>query len=147
MEWLQYWPIAVALLGGWLWQNCVHELSHLIAVWYYEEKRPTGFYPYPHTHKGKFYFARFRCEPFELPGHPLVHAAPLLGGGYQLLFVQIASIPMVLLGPESFVPMLLYMRIALSVIPLVDIAWWFRSYRWGREGSDGQLFKLSVKSA
>ena len=144
MEWLQYWPYAVALLVGWVWQNCVHELSHLIAVWRYEKKRPTGFYPYPHTHNGKFYFARFRCEPYASPGHHMIHAAPVLGGSIQLLCVQVVSVLGVFLGPESFLEMLLYLRIILSVIPLVDIAWWWRSYRWGREGSDGQRFRIAL---
>lgn len=141
MEWLQYWPYAVALLGGWIWQNCVHELSHLIAVWKYERCKPRGFYPYPHTHNGKFYFARFRCEPYVSPGHPAIHAAPILGGGIQLLCVQLVSVLVVLPGLESFLPTGLV--IILSAIPLVDVAWWFRSYRWGREGSDGQRFKLA----
>lgn len=141
MEWLQYWPCAATLLAGWIWQNCVHELSHLIAVWRYEKKLPTGFYPYPHIRNGKFYFARFSCEPFESPGHPRVHSAPLLGAGIQLLLVQVSSILVVLAGPESFQTMWSYMKVILTVIPLVDIAWWFRSYYWGRAGSDGQRFR------
>lgn len=135
MEW-PHWTVYIVLLGVWLWQNCVHELSHLLAIWHYHGKRPRGFYPYPHKHGGRFYFARFRCDPYRVPGHPLVYAAPLLGAAIQLgLAVVFISL---------FFREYTWHSLVVMLVPVVDAMWWCRGYFWGTEKSDGKRYKVAL---
>lgn len=134
MDWL-HWTLIPTLLAGWFWQNCVHELSHLLFIWILHSKKPKGFYPYPHKYEGRFYFARYRCEPYQYPGHPFVHAAPLFGASAQALLVVFAYF---------FFPWDTWPYFAtLLLCPAVDVLWWYRGFWWGRQGTDGQRYIAS----
>lgn len=139
MPW-PHWSVYVVLFAAWFWQNAVHELSHLIAAWRYHRAKPLGFYPYPHKYKGRFYFARYECEPFPLPGHPWVHAAPVVGALVQYLVVAWA----LLFLEFCEVGDLWWYWAVLTLCPIVDMLWWVRSYYWGSPESDGWRFKASI---
>lgn len=139
MEW-PHWSIYIILPVAWLWQNFIHELSHGIALYHYHKKRVLGLHPYPHKHEGIFYFARVCVEPYILPGHPMVHAAPLWGALVQVIGVLLIGAPLLILFEHYWHLVLLF------AIPCVDVLWWVRSCRWGRPESDGKRYRVSRKA-
>ena len=141
MEW-PHWSVYVVLVVAWLWQNAVHELSHLIAAWKYHRCKPLGLYPYPHIYKGRFYFARYKCEPFKLPGHPGIHMAPLYGTVVQCFLVSCVALFLEVFleieGLEGY-------TVAVVLCPVVDSLWWLGGFYRGSSISDGQRFKRSIR--
>ena len=103
---------------AWLLQNCVHELSHVVAVKIYHNKRILGFYPYPHWCDGRFYFARYSCEPFNLLDHKQVHSMPLWSSVVQFAILAVVT---------KFNTEHLFFLLPFLVAPLADAAWWFIS--------------------
>jgi hypothetical protein len=123
MWWLMFIP-------AWLFQNVVHEGSHLLAAWF-SGRKPLGLYPYPHFHQGRFYFARCTWK-HGIPLEPrnAVMVAPL----YGFMAVELVVAALLLLVPADACLWLL----PFSICALVDALWWVRGLLWGSPHSDAQ---------
>lgn len=140
MTW-NWWVLAVVPVA-WFVQNCVHELSHLI-VGLFQGLKPTGFYPYPHKHNGKWFFARYTFEypdnltPIQINKLTRIHNPRYISPFYAGLIWCGLFVGIILLVPSSwrifFVPFV--------ACGLVDALWFWRGYFWGREGNDGQRWR------
>jgi hypothetical protein len=135
MDW-NWWAIAVVPVA-WFLQNCIHELSHLLVGWVWNGRKPLGFYPYPHKHDGKWYFARCTWGPSTNDRSPRpALIAPFFAG---MIWATLWTVILLTVASESW-------RIFLvppAATGLVDAAWWWRGYLWGRPGCDGQLWRSS----
>ncbi len=140
------WYVLCVLPVAWFLQLCVHEASHLFAGWYFEGLTPTGFYPYPHKHEGRWYFARYTMGPPRVPGwdveawgeyqspFPNVrHIAPVWGASIVLLGSVLAVL---LVEPDRSVWCL-----PTLVCSIVDIFFFWYSYFFGSEQSDGKRWR------
>ena len=123
MWWLMFIP-------AWLLQNTVHEASHLFFAWR-SGRKPLGLYPYPHTHKGRFYFARCAWEKGPpLEPKSMIMAAPVVG----VLVVQ-----MLVLGTLTIVPKEQWIwMLPFAICALVDALWWVQGLVIGTPHSDAQ---------
>lgn len=137
MEW-NWWVLAGVPVAYFL-QLCFHELSHLLVGLAHEGRKPTGFYPYPHKHNGKFYFARYTSGPghfqqvyYRRPHIPR-HIAPFWAG---LLVVAISALVFFLVSPAWRV-----FALPTAVAGLVDMLWFWRGYFWGSDGCDGKRWR------
>ena len=133
---MDWWILALVPVA-WLVQNCLHELSHLVTAWVVYGRKPLGFFPYPHKHNGKFYFARCRYEqgPETLAPQCEIHIAPLTWGAAWFA-VNLALVLMGLLWALPF-----------AVCGLVDALWFVRGYFWSKNPwNDGQRWRYGDPS-
>jgi hypothetical protein len=142
MEW-PHWSVYLVLVAAWLWQNIVHEASHLIAIWKYEGKKPRGLYPYLHWHKGRLYASRCAHEPYKLPGDSRVHSAPLVGASIQTLVLLSVVFPLLWILDVSEAEAKWYCLVLLAC-PFADVLWWYRGLAWGTRDSDGKRYTASL---
>lgn len=56
------WLLAVLAVPAFFVWVLVHELWHAVVAWA-EGRRVLAFRPWPHTHKGEFYFGRVHTDP------------------------------------------------------------------------------------
>jgi hypothetical protein len=137
MEW--NWWVLAAVLPAWFLQLCIHELSHLLVGWFHEGKKPEGFYPYPHKHEGRFYFARYAAGPSKFPdsfyvmNHLPRHIAPFVAG---VLVLAISLVVFFLLSPAWRVWVL-----PTAAMGLGDALWFWRGYFWGSKRTDGMRWR------
>jgi hypothetical protein len=133
MTWT-WWVLALVPVA-WLVQNMLHEGSHLLWGWV-QGLKPLGFWPYPHKHNGKFYFARCRMEPDPEPhlkANPR-HIAPFLTGAS---LVVILAILLFVVPRGARIWMLPFIA-----TNLVDAFWFWRGYLWSKNPwNDGQRWK------
>lgn len=119
---------------AWFFQLVVHEASHLVVGWWDEGRRPTGFWPYPHRHDGRWFFARCSMGP-AVPGrwdptwrHLSRHIAPMYWG-------------LVLAALAGAVTLTTWWALPWVVCGLGDVVWWWRGYFWGSPRSDGKRWR------
>jgi hypothetical protein len=138
MVW-NYWVLAFIPVA-WFLQNCIHEFSHLLVGWKLEGRKPLGFWPYPHRYKGRLYFARYELEEIpriDLEVISLRYSAPFYAGLTWMAICLFAS----LLFPDN-----LKLFCAPFVLAgLVDALFFWWTYFWGSELSDGKLFKYAKR--
>jgi hypothetical protein len=134
MDW-NWWAFAVVPVA-WFLQNCVHELSHLLVGLVWEGRKPMGFYPYPHKHNGKWYFARYQSGAATKPGrsHRPCLIAPFFGG---LIWSALWTALLLFVASPSWRIFLL----PAAITGLVDAGWWWRGYFWGRPTTDGKRWR------
>ena len=140
--WISWnWWVLTLIPVAWLLQNCVHEGSHLIVALLTQGRKPTGFYPYPHMHAGRFHFARFTCG-VQRWGN--ISFAPTLiapfFAGILMLITMLGIKP--LFAPEHQIFLAPF-----GVAGFIDAAWWLRGMRWGSEGCDGKRFKEEMRKS
>jgi len=132
------WYVLLLIPVAWFIQNMLHEGSHLLFGWFYEGRIPTGFYPWPHKYKGRFFFARYSSGPPSkntgyLKSEKPRHIAPFIIGMVVLticlicIFVTPAAISL------YFVPF--------AIASLIDCLFFWYTYLWGSKWSDGKRFK------
>ena len=129
------WIIAlICIIPAWAIQNALHEASHLFFAWWCQGRKPLGFWPYPHLHDGRFYFARCRWGRQMHPGleYP-IYIAPFIMAAIWMFCTAILGL---LLHPLFF---------AGTLTALVDALWFWRGYFWGTEFSDGKRYKKAVE--
>jgi hypothetical protein len=135
MEWT--WWCLVLLPPAWFLQLTIHELSHLLVGLVHEGLKPSGFYPYPHVHEGKFYFARYSYYTPEITirvgPHKPRHIAPFFGG---LLVLLVSAAAFFLLSPSGRP-----WTLPFAACGLGDMLWFWRGYFWGKPGNDGQRWR------
>lgn len=122
-------------LFGWLIQNVVHELGHLIFAKVFCRYKAIDLIPWPHKYKNSFVFAR--CE--YLPTYPrsekecMIHVSPILVGiPLAILFLVLG----ILVSPYFFI---------LFGYQLIDILFWVYGFIFGTDYADGKRFKNAVK--
>jgi len=137
------WWVLVVVPVAWFLQNCLHELSHLVVGWLSEGRKPLGFWPYPHKHEGRFYFARFSSGPpsdlnFDWrKKHRLVFIAPFLVGA---VWVASSLVAFLMLSPHHRV-----FALPTAATGLVDALWFWRGYFWGSDRCDGKRWRNGVQ--
>jgi len=131
MVW-SWWFLAI-LPGAWFLQNCLHELSHLIYALFYEGHKPIGFWPYPHTHNGRFYFARYKIHTDGKPADRLRHIVPFWQGVFCVISLFIMS---TLVKEENRIFILPFI-----ITNFVDALFFWWGYFWGSDYSDGKRFR------
>ena len=136
------WLTIVSMAVAWFLQNCTHGISHLVAVSYYHGAKPVSIRPWPHVHRGGFYFCRaiwsWRGVKKPYTTHS-VYSAPVIGALVQcVIALAVFAVVFILDKPSA--------QYVLSFVlaPLVDIVWWFGGYKWGSERSDGQRFCRAI---
>lgn len=115
---------------AWILQNCIHELSHLYFAWKVHNRKPLGFYPYPHFYMSKFYFAR--CSfvgPLETKPKDLIWISPVIWSSFLLFSYCIIAV--ILHEMSIFITCLMFCSVC-------DILWWFRGLLWGSDQTDGK---------
>mgnify|MGYP001279513079 CR=1 FL=1 len=134
MSW-NWWVLVLVIPGYWL-QLVLHELSHVVVGWIHEKRKPTGFYPYPHCHEGRFYFARYSLGPGKFgkyyylrPGLPR-HVAPMWAG---LIWGTAWWVLAVVFESVWFLPF--------AICGIGDALWFWRGYFWGTPGCDGKRWR------
>lgn len=134
MDW-NWWALAVVPVA-WFVQNCIHELSHLVVGWVWEGRKPLGFWPYPHKHGGKWYFARCLSGEAAIKGRSPRprYIAPFYAG---MLWSIVWTIHLVFMCTDAWRIFVL----PFAVTGFIDAAWWWRGYFWGRLTCDGQRWK------
>jgi len=119
---------------AWLFQNTVHEVSHLFFALRRHNRTPLGLWPYPHRYNGRFYFARCAWDGGPIEGkRDIVWVAPLVGAALVGVLAALA----VLAQPQSVANGAL----AFTVCAMIDAIWWFRGYLWGSRSSDGKRWR------
>lgn len=129
------WWVLAAVIPAWLIQNILHESSHLLVGWVHQGLKPLGMWPYPHVHNGRFYFARYRCEPPSAPDPPRTprHAAPMFAGALTAACCVVALV---------FAPVSARIWLVLpAVTGLVDFLWFWRGFFWGTRRCDGKRWR------
>ncbi len=128
------WYILLFIPIAWFLQNCIHEASHLFFAWMDEGRKPTGFYPYPHKHRGIFYFARYTTGPATRTTiSKFKHIAPFISG-ISLFLVCLGCV----FGMPA--PTKIYFLL-FGATNLIDALFFWYTYLWGSKYSDGQKFK------
>jgi hypothetical protein len=131
-EWHWWWLVFIPL--AWIWQNGVHELSHLWMAWYKKGRKPIGWYPYPHIHNGKFFFARSASGPATKPGSTrMVYIAPFLFG---IVLTWIYAAVMVLAWPNLW-----FLFGLMSLFAFIDSMFFWWTFFLGSPMSDGKMFR------
>lgn len=139
------WQIVLSLiLPAWFLQNCIHEGSHILIAhllgWKILE-----FKPYPHKHRGRFYFARYSADsstgwkPKYIPRFHALYGAPFSAAVYWILLLVGVKYVLGIFDINVsvyFAPFIL--------VALVDMIWWIRGLLFGSEVSDGQRWKKGV---
>jgi len=131
------WIIFLALLPlAYFVELCLHEGSHLLAAMWHQKLVPLGFYPYPHFHNGKFYFARYSVVPPTTPDppHTLRHITPVIVGGLQVI---VTGLLQTFIGGWWAAAFLL----PFFLMGLGEILWWLRGYYWGTPTCDGKRWR------
>lgn len=135
------WWVLLCVPVAWLVQNCLHELSHLL-VGLFQGLKPSGYYPYPHKHEGRFYFSRYSFDysslkPYQLDGfirpHNPRHIAPFFAG---MLWSGV-FVGLMFLVPVTYRIFLL----PFAVFGLIDALWFWRGFFWGGEFCDGKRWR------
>lgn len=135
IEWT--WWVLLAIPVAWFLQLVVHEASHLLVGWVDERLKPVGFYPYPHVHEGKFYFARYTAVPTTdydsgRTGKPR-HIAPFYAG---LVVLLISVVLFLFLNPQARL-----WAMPTAMCGLGDAIWFWRGYLWGSPRCDGKRWR------
>ncbi len=123
---------------AWFLQNCIHEFSHLLVGWIVEGRKPLGFWPYPHFYKGRFYFARYRSQDLtqiDLKAIGVRYSAPFYAG---LLWMAICLFSSLFMSEE-----LKIFCMPFVLAGLVDSLFFWFTYFWGSELSDGKCYKYT----
>lgn len=132
IEWHWWWLIFVPLV--WVWQNGMHELSHLLTAWVKKGRKPTSWYPYPHIHDGKFVFARSTSGPATKPGSSRqIYIAPFLFGIVES-WVYVAVL--VLAWPKLW-----FLFGLMTLFAFIDSMFFWWTYFWGSPTSDGKMYR------
>jgi hypothetical protein len=136
MDW-NWWAFAVVPVA-WFLQNCVHELSHLLVGWIWEGRKPLGFWPYPHKHNRKWYFARcLSGAPTKTGRSPKPrYIAPFYAG---LLWSAFWTFILLLVASPNW-RIFLVPAVATG---LVDAGWWWRGFFWGKPYCDGKRWRYA----
>jgi hypothetical protein len=131
------WHLIPTLLIAWLVQNTIHEVSHLLAGWIFEGRKPLGLWPYPHRYQGRWYFARYRSGPAKRSDPTATrHIVPFYAG---LIWITVSLFAAVLL-PEH---LWLYCM-PFTLCATVDALFFWWGFYWGSPESDGQRYRGMV---
>ena len=154
MSWM--W-IAILIPVAWLFENVMHEASHLLTA-AFKGCKPLGLYPFFHwTHYGpageveyrwwrpwelwkkpwsdaRWFFARCRYQPpaFFWPPHSLVCIAPFIWG--MALFTGTMA------ATAALGFRMLYL-LPFAAVGLIDALWWVWGYFWGSPFCDGKRWR------
>ncbi len=125
------WWFLATIPVFWFLQNVYHEGSHAIFGFLVEGRELLGFYPYPHKHDGRFYFARYHYGPATKDGSASPRYLAPVWAGLWVCLVMLAFF--------------LFTKIGIYLIPatigFVDFLWFWRGYFWGSKRCDGKRWR------
>lgn len=136
---IYYLPVA------WFMQNIFHQVSYLWVARYLGY-RPTGLYPYPHWHEGKFYFARCswtgECKYQGMSAedkHCPIWYAPFSWAKISIL-VWVFFILIAIANNLNTVIMDSFL-----VCAIVDATWWIRGLYYGSNDCDAKRWLNGIQ--
>ena len=120
----------------WFLCNIIHEGSHALVGRYQYGLELIGFYPYPHMHGGRLYFARYTAFGNWPTGkYAWIHAAPIYAD-----FVVIIPITIIAL----LIPLPLPLQV-MMVCHTINTLVWVYGYHWGGSHTDGHKFRYGIQ--
>lgn len=134
------WFILLLIPVAWLLQNFLHELSHYVVAAFCMDAELKTLMPLPHTHRGRFYFARVQYtyeKDTEMAFDPSwIDIAPLFAALITLVFLTT-----LLLGQYFFTGFLNLYYTPFMLCALIDFLFFWWTYLFGSPRSDGYKWK------
>jgi len=151
---MNWYVWATLWLVAWLWQNMMHELSHLWNGWRWEGRHPRKFIPWAHWHLGYWYWSRYECGPPMKNGSARHrHTAPIRWASVQIFVVSSVMSGFLLAAWRWEWPQgstLAFYFVPFLACPIVDGCVWLWGMLARRPGTDGdrwrQIYEQSKES-